>query len=132
MIRGKFKYDKDLRKVVPMVEEEKQVVDAPYVIEDEREAFENPVTGEMETSMRGYRQKLKNLGYFEKGNDRMHYELPSREERMAEIREDVEEAKRQIKYGVAESSELEREIWRLQNEGRDAEAKELWEKNRQK
>ena len=126
MQRGKWTYNRETKQLEPYVQ--RKAPELHYVIPDERDPFENPVTGEMETSMRGYRRKLKELGYFEKGNDRIPFELPTREARMAEVRESVKEAERQIKYGVAPSSEAERRVWDLQNQGRDAEAKELWEK----
>lgn len=93
------------------VKEKKKAVSAPYVWKDEVEPFENPVTGEMETSMSTYRRKLKEAGYFEKGNDRMSYQPPSREERMKDVSEAAQEARRQIKYGMAKSTSEEREQW---------------------
>lgn len=129
-MRSKWTYNRETRQLEPFVEKPK-AVDAPWVQPDEVAPFENPVTGEMETSMRSYRRKLKNLGYFEKGNERLKYELPSREARSAEIREDVKEAARQIKYGVAKCSPLQRQVWDLQNQGRDSEARAVWEKAKQ-
>lgn len=93
---------------------QKSVNVAPYVHKDEVDAFENPVTGEMETSMSTYRRKLKEHGYFEKGNDRMSFKPPSKEEKFLEIREAALEAERQIKYGMAKSTSEEREIWEKQ------------------
>ena len=89
-------------------------VNAPWVKVDEVDAFENPVTGEMETSMSTYRRKLKEQGYFEKGNERLKFELPNKEEKFLEIREAALEAARQIKYGMAKSTTDEREIWEKQ------------------
>lgn len=106
--RGLWKYIDG--KLIPC-ERNKPVVYAPFVWKDEVDAFENPVTGEMETSMSTYRRKLKEAGYFEKGNDRMKYTLPSRKERFEEIREATLEAERQIKWGMAKSTTDEREIW---------------------
>lgn len=91
---------------------------APYIQTDERDPFENPVTGDIETSMSTYRKKLKERGYFEKGNDRMKFELPSRKARMAEVREATLEAERQIKWGMAKSTPEEREKWEQQNRER--------------
>lgn len=93
-------------------------VEAPYVWKDEVDAFENPVTGEMETSMSTYRRKLKEMGYFEKGTDRMKYQLPSFNERYADVRESALEAERQIKWGMAKSTSEEREKWERQNRER--------------
>lgn len=107
-IRGRWKYVEG--ELVPF-DTQSTVIAAPFIRKDEVDAFENPVTGEMETSMSTYRRKLKEAGYFEKGNDRMKYTLPSRDERYAEIREATLEAERQIKWGMAKSTTDEREIW---------------------
>lgn len=101
-------------KLVPNDKKQK-VVKAPFVWKDEVDAFENPVTGQMETSMSTYRRRLKEHGYFEKGNDRMSFKLPSRKERFEEIREVAQEAERQIKYGMAKSTDEERYRWEVEN-----------------
>lgn len=97
--------------LVPKPNVKKKVVDAPFVRKDEVDPFMNHATGKIETSMSTYRRNLKDAGYFEKGNDRMKYEAPTREERMAEVRECVEESKRQIKWGMAPMTDRERERW---------------------
>ena len=91
---------------------------APFIQTDERDPFENPLTGEMETSMSAYKRKLRDHrsedapnGYFIKGNERLKYTPPSRDKRFREIKEDVMEAERQVKYGMAKSTSEEREIW---------------------
>lgn len=97
------------------------VVNAPYVKRDEVDAFENPITGKMETSMSEYRKWQKREGYFEKGND--HFGRPERmkgvrrksyEERFLEVRETVMEEARKGRYGVAESTSGERQLWEME------------------
>lgn len=97
-------------KFIPFNDKPKQV-DAPFVKVDEVAPFINHVRNTVETSMSTYRKHLKEDGYFEKGNDRMHYELPSREKRAAEIREAAMEAERQVKWGMGKSTSEERELW---------------------
>lgn len=107
-VRGKWVFRDG--KLVPY-DKPRYVNKSAYVHKDEVDAFENPVTGQMETSMSTYRRSLKEHGYFEKGNDRMKFELPDREEKFLEIREAALEAERQIKYGMAPSTSEERELW---------------------
>lgn len=103
-------------------------VEAPAVRKDEVDMFWNHVRDCPETSMSTYRRHLKEDGFEEKPPGfRDEYKKPTRQQRMDEIREDVEEAKRQIKYGVAKSSGVERQVWELQNQGRHNEAKEIWD-----
>jgi hypothetical protein len=111
-IRGKWVWRDG--QMVRKEKAKKLVVNAPYVHKDEVDAFENPVTGEMETSMSTYRRKLKEAGYFEKGNDRMQYEAPSFDERYEKNMEAAAEARRQIEWGMAPSTSEEREIWEQQ------------------
>lgn len=103
-------------------------VNAPFVWRDEVDPFWNHVRDCPESSMSTYKRHLKEDGYEIKPEGyRDEYKLPSRAQRQDEIRKDVEEAKRQIKYGVAESSSVERQVWELQSKGREAEAKQVWE-----
>jgi len=85
---------------------------------DERDAFINHVDGKVYTSMSKYRRALKEQGYVERGNDRPEqFQLPTEEERYREIRDDVLEAKRQVEWGVAESTSEERELWEKEAKG---------------
>lgn len=109
-VRGKWIYRDG--KLVPF--EEKKIRRAYHFGGLTIDEFENPVTGEIEDSLPKYERKLKERGYFVKGNDRLKFELPKREERFREIREATLEAERQIKYGMAPSTSEERELWEKQ------------------
>lgn len=111
MTKTTWRINKKTGECEQVIRERKAQPVAPYVQGDEVAPFENPVTGKMETSMSTYRRSLKEHGYFEKGNERLKYELPSFDKRYEAVHEDVLEAKRQIKYGMAKSTSEERELW---------------------
>ena len=87
----------------------------PFYINGKKlDDFENPITGQIEDNIPSYERRLKEKGYFVKGNDRLQYKLPSFDERYMEIRKAAQEAERQIKWGMAKSTSEEREVWERQ------------------
>jgi hypothetical protein len=113
--RGRLRYDRDLGKVVPVTEKEKKVVNAPVVIVDEVEPFMSHADGQMYTSKRKYRRSLREQGYIEVGTEKIKpWQRP--EVDRDEIREDVKEAERLIKYGMAPLSERDKEKLKREEE----------------
>lgn len=115
-IRGKWKYDKELRRLVPC-EDKKRPNASAYVHTDEVDAFRAHHNNQWFTSKKKYRDSLKRENFIELGNEEMPaYKPPSAKQRQEEIRRDVEETANQIKWGMAPSTEKERELWKREQE----------------
>ena len=123
--RGKFRYDKEKRCMVPC-DEARRISKAHGVITDEMEPIESMATPHREifTSKSKYRQHLRALGFRETGGAHLQ-DIPSAKEEEEktekEIREDIEKAYYDVKYDRVEFTEAEKEKHR--REERE------WEKN---
>lgn len=112
-VRGKFRYDKEAKKLVPY--EAPKKVEAHHVQGDETEPFVSHATpdGKVFTSKSAYRRHLKTLGFVETGGAhledgaRIQREIEEKEERQR--REDIEKAYYDVKYDRVEFTEREKE-----------------------
>lgn len=126
-VRGRFRYDKEERRLVPC--------DAPRKLEihhvqgDEMEPLRSHATpdGKVFTSKSAYRRHLKAAGFRETGGDHLKVD-PAKLQREAEEeeerqrREDIEKAYYDVKYGKVEFTEREIE----QHKREQREWKEKW------
>ena len=90
-----------------------KVVNAPAVHGDEIiGGIESMVDGKIYDSKSRLRKSYKELGYVEKGNDRLPApRRPTEREIFEEIREDTEKAFYDLKYGRVPLTEQEKERW---------------------
>lgn len=119
-IRGMWRYvgSKDGVGQFEAIKEARKLVPAPYVQQDTMEPVEHPVTGELYDSKSRLRRTYKEMGLIEKGN----YTRKTPKVQAAdfdEIREEVQEAKRKLKWGMAPLTERER--WVMEEEQRNTE-----------
>lgn len=123
MIRGKFVWDEEQKKMIPLEERKKKEVDAPYVIADEIPGgLESMVTGKMHTSKSELRKEYKQHGVIEKGNEH-HYVPPGQWQDAAyerRLREDAERTYYALRDGMCEHmTELDRERCKRQDHYRE-------------
>lgn len=123
MIRGKFVWDEEEKKLVRLEDKKKKEVDAPYVIPDEIPGgLESMVTGKIHTSKAELRAEYKRHGVQEKGNDR-HYVKPGGWQDgnyEQKLREDAERVWYELRDNMCESmTELDRERCKRQDHYRE-------------
>lgn len=92
-VRGKWRYDSELQKLVPVVEEARPYVHA--VIQDTIDATWHPATGQKFESKSAFRRVTKEKGYVEVDDDRTWSSIGTNKvpEIVGGLREDIEEVK---------------------------------------
>ena len=92
-VRGKWRYDSELQKLVPVVEEVRPYVHA--VIQDTIDATWHPATGQKFESKSAFRRVTKEKGYVEVDDDRTWNSIGTNKvpEIVGGLREDIEEVK---------------------------------------
>lgn len=101
------------------IKEPKKIPCAPYVQTDTMlDPVEHPVTGKLYDSKSALRRTYKELGLIERGNEKPKVRQAKGAD-FDEIREEVKEATRKLKWGMAPLTE--REKWLLEKEKRETE-----------
>jgi hypothetical protein len=92
-VRGKWRYDSELQKLVPVVEEVRPYVHA--VIQDTIDATWHPATGQKFESKSAFRRVTKEKGYIEVDDNRTWNSIGTNKvpEIVGGLREDIEEVK---------------------------------------
>lgn len=92
-VRGKWRYDSELQKLVPVVEEVRPYVHA--VIQDTIDATWHPATGQKFESKSAFKRVTKEKGYVEVDDDRTWNSIGTNKvpEIVGGLREDIEEVK---------------------------------------
>ena len=113
--RGSFVYNSETRTLVPY-EEERKRVNAPAVITDEIEPIMS-MTGSdrIHDSRSALRREYKEMGYYETGTVAQSFQTRADKEREKErkhraIREDVEKAINDVKYGRVPLTEQQKQL----------------------
>lgn len=108
IIRGRWKWDKETQKMIP-VTEEKKTNTAPVYLSDEMPPTECMADGKFYTSKRKMSEAVKAHGFRETEGAKNVASRPEQQDRAMQIKEDIEKAYYQIKYGEAPLSEADRE-----------------------
>lgn len=108
--RGMWRWNKETEQFEE-IKKKSVVVNAPAVITDEiPPTLSMTGTDNVFTSKARLRAEYKAMGFVETGGEILPMAQPDREKRRREIRETVEKALNDNKYGMAPISEREREI----------------------
>ncbi len=108
--RGTWRWNKETEQFEEVIKKAVQV-NAPAVITDEiPPTLSMTGTDNVYTSKARLRAEYKAMGFVETGGEILPMAQPDREKRRREIRETVEKALNDNKYGMAPISEREREI----------------------
>lgn len=109
--RGVFVYNKETRTMERFVNKKKLETNAPFIQRDEiLDGVESPLTGEKYYSKSALRQHYKENGYRETGGGHLTGKAPERKKPdYREIREDVERALNDARWGNIPLSEKERQ-----------------------
>lgn len=114
LIRGRWKWDSASQKMIP-VREAKKEVNAPTYLSDEIPPTECMADGKIYTSKRKMSDAVRAHGFTETGGVRDVASAPREYDREKSIREDIERAYYQVKYGEAPLSEADRARCREMN-----------------